>query len=104
MLYYSTNKKSPKVNFKEATIRGQAPDGGLYFPEVIPILSKNFISSLKNKAKEEIAFEVIEPYVGDTIPEPELFKICEHTVNFEFPLVRVTDKISSLELYHGPTL
>jgi len=38
MLYYSTNNTSPKVNFKEATINGQAPDKGLYFPESIPEL------------------------------------------------------------------
>ena len=42
MLYYSTNNNSPKVDFKEATIRGQAPDKGLYFPETIPLLDKKF--------------------------------------------------------------
>lgn len=42
MLYYSTNKNSPKVDFREATIKGQAPDKGLYFPEQIPQLDKTF--------------------------------------------------------------
>ena len=104
MLYHSTNSNSEKVNFREATIRGQAPDKGLYFPDSIPMLTKEFLYSFKQKSKAQIAFEVIGPYVGDTITEENLFQICEHTVNFDFPLVRVTDNISSLELFHGPTL
>ena len=56
MLYYSTNNNSPKVDFKEATIRGQAPDKGLYFPEAIPSLEKNFIADINQYSKEEIAF------------------------------------------------
>lgn len=104
MLYYSTNKISPKVDFKEATIHGQAPDKGLYFPEQIPALSKNLLASLKHTSKADIAFEVIRPYVGGTIPDTELHEICAHTVNFDFPLVQVNENISSLELFHGPTL
>ncbi|MDB5284863.1 MAG: thrC [Bacteroidota bacterium] len=104
MLYFSTNKKSEKVNFREATIKGQAPDKGLYFPDVIPSLSKNFLDSIKTLTKAEIAFEVIHPYVGDCIEDDELYKICEHTVNFDFPLIPVSDNISALELFHGPTL
>ena len=104
MLYYSTNHKSEKANFREATIHGQAPDKGLYFPEQIPLLSPKLLSSLKQTSKEDIAFEVIRPYVGNTIPDAELREICTHTVNFDFPLVPVSDTISSLELFHGPTL
>ena len=104
MLYYSTNKISPKVNFKDATVLGQAPDKGLYFPERIPILSKKLLAELKETSRAEIAFEVIRPYVGDTIPDAELREICAHTVNFDFPLDAVTKKISVLELFHGPTL
>ena len=54
MLYHSTNHNSPIVNFKEATIKGQAPDKGLYFPESIPQLPKNFIGNIDNLSKEEI--------------------------------------------------
>jgi len=104
MKFYSTNKKSPAVDFREATIRGQAPDRGLYFPEHVPLLPQSFISQLKNKSKEDIAFNVIKPYTGDTIPDDELYRIVSETVNFEFPMVKVTDEMYSLELFHGPTL
>ena len=104
MLYYSTNNNSPKANFKEATIKGLAPDKGLYFPEVIPTLDRSFIENIDQYTKEEIAFKVIQPYVGDVIPEDELKTIVSETINFDFPLVKVEEGVFSLELYHGPTL
>ena len=104
MLFYSLNKKSNPVTFKEAAITGLAPDKGLYFPERIPQLSDEFLKDLKNKTKGEIAYEVIRPFVGDSIPEKELRAICEETVNFDFPLKQINEFVYSLELFHGPTL
>ncbi|MEP6951480.1 MAG: threonine synthase [Ginsengibacter sp.] len=104
MHYYSTNNNSPGVDFKEATIRGQAPDKGLYFPETIPLADKNFIANIDQYSKEEIAFAIIRPYIGNVIPADDLQKIVAETINFEFPLVKVDENIFSLELFHGPTL
>ncbi len=104
MKYYSTNKQSESVSFKEATIRGQAPDKGLYFPETIPQIDKSLIDQIEQLSNEEIAFRVIKPYVANEINDDDLFKIVSETVNFPIPLVKVTDNIFSLELFHGPTL
>lgn len=104
MKYYSTNNQSPIVNFKEATIKGQAPDKGLYFPETIPQVEKKLIAGIADFSNEEIAFKVIKPYVGNTIADEKLFQIVSETISFHIPLVRVNDRISSLELFHGPTL
>ncbi len=104
MQYYSTNNKNLSVDFREATIKGQPPDKGLFFPQNIPFLPKEFIGNIEQLSKEEIAFQVIKPYIGTTIPDDELKKIVSQTINFEFPLVRIIDSISSLELFHGPTL
>ena len=104
MNYYSTNKKAPVADFREAAIKGQAPDKGLYFPERIPQVDPELIRNLDDYSNEEIAFRVIQPYVGATIDEAQLFQIVSETVNFPIPLVPVTDQISSLELFHGPTL
>jgi threonine synthase len=104
MFYYSTNKQSPRADFKEATIKGQAPDKGLYFPEALPQLPKGFIDSIARLSKEEIAFTAIKPFVGETIPDSELQRIVADTVNFDFPLVKINEQIYSLELFHGPTL
>jgi threonine synthase len=104
MKFFSTNKQSSLVDFKEAAIRGQAPDKGLYFPETIPQVEKEVIDGIEKLSNEEIAFNVIRPYIGDTIPDEKLFQIVTETVNFPIPLVKVNDVIYSLELFHGPTL
>ena len=104
MKYYSTNKQSPSASFKEATIRGQAPDKGLYFPEIIPQVEKDLIGNIGKFSNEEIAFRVIKPYVAKEISDDDLFKIVSETINFPIPLVEVNDNIFSLELFHGPTL
>ena len=104
MYYYSLNTPSDRVTFKEATICGQAPDKGLYFPERIPVLPKEIIQHPDRYSREEIAFRVIQPYVGVSLPEEDLRRIVAETIQFDFPLVKVTDRISSLELFHGPTL
>lgn len=104
MNYYSLNHRSPIVSFRDATIFGQAPDKGLYFPGTIPEVSENLISCIDKIPDEQIAFEVIRPYVGDTIPADRLLEIVQQTISFPIPLVQITDKIFSLELFHGPTL
>src|SRR5258708_10618267 len=100
MKYYSLNDPSVTVSFKEATIQGQAPDQGLYFPEQIPLLPEGLVKNIDRYSREEIASQVISPYVDDTIPAAELQKIVAETVTFEFPLVPLTDSNSSLQLLH----
>lgn len=104
MQFYSLNKQSTTVDFKTATILGQAPDKGLYFPEVIPQVSKKLIDNIENFSNEAIALQVITPYVGESIPKKELDRIINETVNFEFPIIKISESIYSLELFHGPTL
>ena len=104
MKYYSLNNPSATVDFKEATLLGQAPDRGLYFPENIPVCPKELIQNIENLDNQDIAYQVIRPYVGDTIPEEKLFEIVRETTSFPIPLVPVNDRTFSLELFHGPTL
>lgn len=104
MIFYSLNKKAPDVDFQYAAVHGQAPDKGLYFPSIIPQLSKSFIDDLANKSKVEIGVEVMTPYVSGSIPKDELERIVSETVDFDFPLVKIDNYISSLELFHGPTM
>lgn len=104
MIYYSLNKTAPDVSFREATIKGQAPDKGLYFPQSIPVIDPSVIANIESYSKEELAYLVMKPYVGDTIDEKSLQQIVSETINFPFPLVPVNENIFSLELFHGPTL
>src|SRR3982750_4525854 len=104
MKYFSTNRKSAHVSFREATLNGQPDDKGLYFPEQIPALSEDFWKGFTEKSKDQIAFEVIKPFIGNEISDETLFQICAETVNFDFPLVKITENIAALELFHGATL
>ena len=104
MQYYSLQKQSLNVDFRAAAITGQAPDKGLYFPIEIPKYTAAQIENFKTLDKASLAFEVMRPYVGVTIDDATLKNICAETINFDFPLVPITDTISSLELFHGPTL
>src|SRR6185437_1616820 len=63
MNYYSLNNISPITSFKEATIRGQAPDKGLYFPETIPAVPADLLKNIDSLSRAELAFRVIRPYV-----------------------------------------
>lgn len=104
MHYFSTNRTSPHVSFGQAVLNGQPDDKGLYFPSEIPKLTSEFLARFRSRSNAQIAFDVIRPYIGGEIPDEELFKICSETVNFEFPLIPINDRISTLELFHGPTL
>ncbi|MEO8650333.1 MAG: threonine synthase [Acidobacteriota bacterium] len=104
MQYFSTNHTSPPASFKAAVLSGQPLDGGLYFPEIIPPISNDFLETIETKENDEIAFEVMRPFVAGDIPDDILRSICSETVDFPFPLVQVSPDIETLELFHGPTL
>lgn len=104
MQYFSTNRTSPHVSFRDAVLAGQPADKGLYFPSEIPRLSADWLGSFRSLSNEQIAFDVIRPFVGGEIDDESLFTICRETVDFDFPLVPITKEISALELFHGPTL
>jgi len=104
MNYYSLNRKAPNVSFKDAVVKGLAPDKGLYFPENITPLSEYFFSHIEYFSNEEIAYEVIKQFVGDEIPEAALKQIIGETLSFNFPIVEIDKNISTLELFHGPTM
>lgn len=104
MKYYSLNHNAPKVSFQEAVIQGLAPDQGLYFPEHLTPISASFFDKIETLSIEEIAFQVIQEFVGDEIPEINLRQIIIETLCFDFPLVKVENNIYSLELFHGPTM
>ncbi|WP_299622086.1 threonine synthase [uncultured Tenacibaculum sp.] len=104
MKYHSLNNNSEAVSFREAVVKGLAPDRGLYFPENITPLSKEFIENLDQYSNEEIAFEAIKQFVSDEIPSNTLRQIVSETINFDFPVVTLQENIGTLELFHGPTL
>ena len=104
MLYYSTNRKAPEVTLQEAVVKGLAPDKGLYMPERIKSLPQEFFEHMPEMSLQEMAYQVADAFFGEDVPADKLRQIVFDTLSFEIPLVKVTDQIYSLELFHGPTL
>lgn len=104
MKLYSTKDKTHLVELKEAVLRGLPPDNGLYMPEHIPVLPKDFINNLADFSFQEIALTVCKNLFQGYIPDSDLKKIVEKAVNFPAPLVQLDEHIHVLELFHGPSL
>jgi threonine synthase len=104
MNYYSLKGISERVTFREAVLQGQAPDGGLYFPETIPQLPADFWNTISDIDDREIGLRILAPYVGDDLSRPVLGDIIQETLSFPIPLVPVGPRMHVLELFHGPTL
>lgn len=104
MKYYSTNHQAPDASLEEAVVKGLAPDKGLYMPETIKPLPREFFDSIETLSFQEIAYRVADAFFGEDVPADTLKQIVYDTLSFDVPAVRVKDNVYSLELFHGPTL
>ena len=104
MKYYSTNQQAPIATLEKAVVKGLAEDKGLYMPEHIKPLPKEFFDNIENLSFQEIAYTVADAFFGEDVPAEDLKRIVYDTLSFDVPAVKVTDSIYSLELFHGPTL
>jgi threonine synthase len=103
ILFSSTNGQSPAVNLREAFLRGQAPDRGLYFPEKFPQFAADEIASFAKLPYYEIAFRVLSKFTDGIIPNDVLAGFCRDAYNFEIPLEKVYDRVVVMRLDQGPT-
>jgi threonine synthase len=114
--YISTraHPSSAKTQFKDVLFTGLAPDGGLYIPTNIPQLSIEKIMSWKNLSYAEVAANVMTEFLKDTIPYPDLLKMCKSAYSSKLwssskvvPIKTLQLNHSELmyvaELFHGPT-
>ena len=109
MRYISTRGTAPSLSFEEAMLTGLARDGGLYVPEEVPTLTHPQIAAMAGKSYEEVAFDVMRPFIGDTFTDAEFRKlIAQAYAGFghaaRAPLVQLDSNHFLLELFHGPTL
>lgn len=101
--YRSTNQTSPVVDLKEALLKGQAPDRGLYMPESLPKLDIGEIHSLADKPYFEVAFRILREYCRDIIDPEQLRAMCRKVYDFDVPLEKVEGKKYVMRLDRGPT-
>ena len=104
MKYYSTNGKAPIADLQKAVVKGLAEDRGLYMPEEIYKLPKAFFGDISGMKFQDIAYNVASNFFGEDVDEDALQDIVYDTLSFDCPVVKVSDNIYALELFHGPTL
>ena len=102
MKFYNLRKNSQVVDYSEAVRKGLGEDQGLFFPKTISPLSN--IDELLELSSKERNFEILKPFVKDNLNDEQLHDVIEKTFRFPAKLVSVSNNISCLELYHGPTL
>ena len=104
MKYYSTNGKAPIATLEKAVVKGLAEDRGLYMPMLIKRLPQEFFDNIQNMSFRDIAYNVASAFFGEDVDLDALKDLVYDTLPFDCPVVKVTDNIYSLELFHGPTL
>jgi len=104
MNFYSTNQQAPEADLKKAVVKGLAEDKGLYMPQTIKTLPQAFYDDIAQLSFSDIAYNVASAFFGEDVDGDALNDIVCDTLSFDCPVVKVTDTIYSLELFHGPTL
>ncbi|WP_210530220.1 threonine synthase [Rubellimicrobium arenae] len=109
MRYISTRGQAPALNFEQAMMTGLASDGGLYVPEVVPVLNPEEIAALAGLPFEEAAFRIMRPFVADSFDPEEFRRLIDDAYKgfghaARVPLVQLGPNHFLLELFHGPTL
>ncbi|MDA7805761.1 threonine synthase [Candidatus Pelagibacter sp.] len=108
MKYISTRDNSKEYSFEQVFIKGLADDGGLFIPKEIKKYTAEQIKALSNFSYQNLAKEIIYPFIGDFMTVNELSDIVERSYSV-FRKDNVVDLIklgdtTILELFHGPTL
>ncbi|MCP4398166.1 MAG: threonine synthase, partial [bacterium] len=101
--YYSTNLQAEPVSFREALLKGLAPDRGLFMPEEVPQFSSDELDSFSQMEYYEIAYAVTRKFLHSEIPDEDLKAIAKEAYNYPVPLERVYDKKYVMRLDQGPT-
>jgi len=102
-LYYSTNGRAPEVPFREALLKGLAPDKGLYLPRRIPVLTENDLDRLREMDYPGLAASILNRFTHEDIGFDILSEMCHNIYTFDVPVENVYDRKYILRLDRGPT-
>ncbi len=107
MHYLSTRGGITPIGFSDAVMMGLANDGGLLMPAEIPHLDSATLQTWSTLRFQELALEVMTPFIGSDIPRHDLQMLIERAYSrFTHPeITPVVDvgTLKILELFHGPT-
>ncbi|XP_005950624.1 threonine synthase-like 2 [Haplochromis burtoni] len=110
MQYCSTRGGVRGWDFREVLFSGYAPDGGMFMPESLPLLSPDTLRSWKGLSYTKVVVEVASLFIPpQLIPRDHLeVLVGEALSGFSVPevvrIARLKGGLSVLELFHGDTL
>jgi threonine synthase len=104
MLLHSTRRQSSPVTFREALMRGIAPDGGLYLPVGLPVLTRTQIEAWRGLPLPTLAARLAEHLLAGEVAPDAIERLVNDAFSFSAPTVHVERRSFVLELFHGPTL
>ena len=108
MNYISTRNNQKNFTFKEVFLKGLADDGGLFVPKSIKQYKKEELDNLKNFSYNDLAAEIIYPFIGDFMSKDDLISMISKSYsNFRSnDVIKISNlgSLKVLELFHGPTL
>jgi threonine synthase len=110
--YLSTRDAAPtptRLGFDEVLLAGLAPDGGLYVPERVPVLSHEEIAGLTGLSYAALAARILGVFAGTRIGALPLAPlVADSYAGFGHaavaPLKELDNGLWLMELFHGPTL
>ncbi|MCF6293809.1 MAG: threonine synthase [Robiginitomaculum sp.] len=101
MKFISTRNQTEQVTASQAILAGIAPDGGLYVPQHFPQFTVDDFNAEQNLS--EVAVRLLGKFFSDDQLAEELPQICQSAFDFPVPVKPLSDGLSILELFHGPT-
>src|SRR5262247_4115466 len=104
MQWISTRGNSPPISFIDALFAGTAPDGGLYMPARLEPLPRASLDAIRGADIVTIGSVVGSHLLRDEITPSAMAALVRDALDFPVPLVQVSERAWSLELFHGPTL
>ncbi|MCD8105826.1 MAG: threonine synthase [Lachnospiraceae bacterium] len=107
LMYNSTRSTDIQVTASQAILKGLAPDGGLFVPELFPALPVP-VEDLAGMSYQETAYAVMKQFLTD-YTEDELKRCIRRAYDGKFDTPQIAPLVSAggayyLELFHGATI
>ncbi|STO58388.1 threonine synthase [Grimontia hollisae] len=102
MKLYNIKENDEQVSFGQAVKQGLGRSQGLFFPSELPTFDD--IDALLEKDFVSRSSDILSAFIGDELTPDTVRSMVENAFQFPAPVEKVTDRISALELFHGPTL
>ncbi|KAB7898441.1 threonine synthase [Rouxiella sp. S1S-2] len=104
MKLYNLKDHNEQVSFAQAVKQGLGKQQGLFFPLDLPEFELTEIDRLLELDFVTRSSRILSAFIGDEIPEEQLYQRVKNAFAFPAPVAKVSDDVACLELFHGPTL